>query len=295
VSAPPLSVVVASVNGLPYVERCLEALRSHAPDAEVIVADSTDERTREELARRWPGVRLLTFGEPRTIPELRASGIFAASAPYVAVIEDHCLVTDGWARSMLEAHGSGHPVVGGPIRNVEPRVRDWAAFLFEYASAMEPAGRGQTEHLPGMNVSYDRAAISVMEDLLRAGRWETWLHERLRARGIALFREPGAVVEHAKDFGIREFASQRFHYARGHAAMCNEYFSLSRRVLYAIGSPALVPLLLLRIGRSVFSRRRERGRFVLALPLLLLYCAITAVGEGSGYVAGDRGSLLKVR
>jgi len=83
---PELSVVVASVNGLPYVHECLASLAEHCPDAEVIVADSTDERTRQELAARWPAVKLLTFDAPRTIPELRAAGIFAATAPYVAVI-----------------------------------------------------------------------------------------------------------------------------------------------------------------------------------------------------------------
>ena len=32
-----------------------------------------------------------------------------------------------------------------------------------------------------------------------------------------------------------------------------------------------------------------------AVPLLLVYCAVTALGEAPGYVRGDRGSLLKVR
>ena len=41
-STPELSVVVASVNGLPYVADCLAALERNAPGAEVIVADSTD-------------------------------------------------------------------------------------------------------------------------------------------------------------------------------------------------------------------------------------------------------------
>ena len=41
---------------------------------------------------------LLSFDEQQTIPELRAAGIFAAGAPLVAVIEDHCRVTPEWAR-----------------------------------------------------------------------------------------------------------------------------------------------------------------------------------------------------
>ena len=52
------------------------------------------------------------------VPELRAAGIFAATAPYVAVIEDHCNVREGWADRIVAAHEAGHSVVGGSIRNV---------------------------------------------------------------------------------------------------------------------------------------------------------------------------------
>lgn len=294
-SKPELSVVIASVNGLPYVEHCLASLAEHAPDAEVIVADSTDPETRRALAERWPNVKLLTFDGPRTVPELRASGIFAATAPYVAVIEDHCLITSGWARSLVRTHRMGASVVGGPVRNVALRIRDWAAFLFEYSAHMEPSDGGATRDLTGMNVSYDTRAISAIDDLLRQGKWEGWLHGRLLSRGYVLHLEPSAVIEHAKDFGIREFCSQRFHYARAHAAMRNADLGRARRALYAVASPLIGPLLMLRIARNVIRRRTRKREFLLALPLLAMYCAVTAIGEAPGYVLGDRGSLLKVR
>ena len=131
-SEPELSVVVASVNGMPYLGACLDALERHAPAAEVIVADWTDEETRQVVAGRFPSVRLLSFDEPMTVPELRAAGIFAAPAPYVAVIEDHCNVTPGWAdrhrrrapsgsrrgrRSGSQRHDASHARLGGvPLR-----------------------------------------------------------------------------------------------------------------------------------------------------------------------------------
>lgn len=295
VMAPQLSVVIASVNGLPYIDHCLASIAAHAPGAEVIVADSTDAGTRAALTERWPHVNLLAFNGARTVPELRAEGIFAANAPYVAVIDDHCLVTADWAKSIVEAHRDGYSVVGGPVRNVEPRIRDWAAFLFEYSAHMEPSTPGATNELTGMNVSYDRRAIAAIEDLLREGRWEGWLHARLLERGFVLHRAEGAVIEHAKDFGVREFCSQRFHYARAHAAMRNDELSVGKRAVYVAGSPLIAPLLLTRICRNVIRRRRRRRELVLSSPLLLLYCAVTAVGEAPGYVVGDRGSLLRVR
>jgi hypothetical protein len=293
--SPPLSVVVASVNGFPYLGRCLDALAEHAPQAEVIVADCTDEETRRRVRAGWPSVTLLPADRPSTVPELRAAGIFAASAPHVAVIEDHCVVGPGWADRILAAHGAGQAVVGGPVRNAATRrLRDWAAFFCEYSAFMEPLPAGPIGDLPGMNVSYDRPALAAIDDLLRAGRWETWLHPRLRARGFALHCDAGLIIHHDRDFGVREFLGQRYQYSRSYAGLRNADLG-RRRLAYALGWPLLVPLLYLRMARHVFRRRRHRREFLAATPLVLLYTLAWAVGEGVGYASGGGDSLLKVR
>jgi hypothetical protein len=292
---PELSVVVASVNGFPYVGRCLESLAALAPDAEVIVADSTDDDTRARLAEMWPSVRLLTFDKPKSVPALRAAGVFAARAPNVALIEDHCRVTSGWAPAVLSAHRAGRDVVGGPIRNVATsRIRDWAAFFCEYSAFMEPLPEGPVDGLTGMNVSYDRAAIGAIEDLLREGRWETWLHPRLEERGFTLYSAPAMVLEHDKDFELGEFLSQRWHYSRSYAGMRNETLG-RRRWLYALGAPFLPPLLYWRMARNVLGRDRLRREFALATPLIFVYTITWAIGEAVGYAFGGGDSLLEVR
>jgi GT2 family glycosyltransferase len=290
---PPLSVVVASVNGFPYLGECLDSLRRHCPDAEVIVADCTDAATRERIRAGWPDVRLIPFETPTSIPALRAAGIAASSAPYVALIEDHCVVGSTWAKALLDGHRAGYSVVGGPIRNGAGRLRDWAAFLFEYSAYMIPGPRGEVADLPGMNVSYDRRALREIDDLLRAAKWEGWLHARLRERGYAFFATPDATLDHVKDFGIREFVAQRFHYARAFAAMRNADLGW-KRAIYTVAAPAIAPLVYARIARNVKDRGHVR-EFTLATPLLALYLAATAVGEGFGYAAGGGASLLRVR
>jgi hypothetical protein len=290
-----MSVVVASVNGLPYLGACLDSLEQHAPEAEVIVADWTDAETRRLTRERWPHATLLSFDQPTAVPELRAAGIAAAQTPYVALIEDHCVVREGWARRILAAHERGHSVVGGPIRNgATRRIRDWAAFFCEYSEHMEPVAEGSTRSLVGMNVSYDRPAVEAMADLLREGRWETWLHPRLLDKGFELYSDPSIVLDHVKDFGLREFLSQRYHYARSHAGMRNRELG-ARRLVYLLGSPAIVPLMYFRIARNVLEKRRHRPQFLLATPLVLLYLAVWAFGEALGYAFGGGRSLLKVR
>jgi len=290
-----LSVVVASVNGRPYLDACLDSLERRCPQVEVVVADWTDEETRGHVRRRWPQVRLLSFDQPTAVPELRAAGIAAASAPHVAVIEDHCVVREQWSERLLAAHRQGRSVVGGPIRNAATgRLRDWAAFFCEYSEHMEPLPPGRAESLPGMNVSYDRRALTAMAGLLEEGRWESWLHPHLQAQGFELFVDPAAGLDHAKAFGVREFLSQRYHYSRAHAGMRNPELG-RKRLLYAAGSPVLVPLLLGRIARNVLGKRRHRLRLLASSPLVALYTAAWAFGEAVGYVFGGGRSLLHVR
>ena len=292
---PELSVVIASVNGLPYLERCLDALERNAPEAEVVLADATDQSTRARIEARWPKVRIVHHPGIATVPGLRAAGIATARAPYVAVIEDHCLVRPGWAPRIVEWHRQGKPAVGGPIRNVvDERVRDWAAFLCEYSAFIEPMPLGPAGALAGMNVSYDRRAIAAMQDLLDEGRWEGWLHARLAERRFELWCDPDLVIEHDKDFGFREFASQRYHYSRAHAGMLNPELGW-KRVVYLVGSPLLVPLLYYRMARNVSRAPALRGWFIRSTPLALAYIAIWAFGEAVGYAAGGGDSLGKVR
>jgi hypothetical protein len=294
-SVTALTVVVASVNGLPYVDRCLATLSRRAPGARVILADSTDAATRSHVRERWPTVTVLEFDEQKTVPELRAAGAFAADTPYVALTEDHCLPDVGWADGLVRRHGEGHAVVGGAIRNsATERVRDWAAFFCEYSEHMEPVPLGPVEALPGMNVSYDRRALAEIDGLLREGRWETWLHAHLRSRGFELFADPELTVLHDKDFGFGEFVSQRWHYSRSYAGMRNAELGWKRAV-YVVASPLLVPVIYFRIARNVLRRRRHRKELAIATPLILLYLCVWAAGEAVGYAFGGGRSLLKVK
>ena len=294
--APPISVVIASVNGMPYVGRCLDALARNAPEAEVVIADATDEETRAEVRDRWPAVRVIEIDGIATVPALRAAGIAAAQAPCVAVIEDHCLVRPGWASRIVAWHSEGKSVVGGPVHNVvDRRIRDWAAFFCEYSAFIEPMQVGPIHDLTGMNVSYDRRAIDAMQDLLDEGRWEGWLHERLRERGIELWCDPELVIDHDKDFGFVEFAGQRYHYSRAHAGMRNRVLG-PKRAVYCLGSPLLPPLLFYRIAGNVSrAAPKLRRAFWRSAPLVAVYLAIWAFGEAVGYAAGGGDSLSRVR
>ncbi len=295
---PVLSVVIASVNGPDYLDACLAALTRQrgSVSSEIVVADSYGPATAELVAQKYPDVRLYSFAERLTIPELRAAAIAHSRGDLVVMTEDHCVPAEDWYARIVEAHQQHSAVaIGGTIENAAvDRMVDWAAFLCEYSSFVGPLPAGVVHDIPGPNVAYKRAALEQMQDLLDEGRWETFLHARLEERGFELYRDPSIVVFHRKFFGLGEFLSQRYHYGRGFAGMRMQGAPISRKVLFAAGSPILPPLILWRLGSRLFGRRRHRVIFLRALPLLALFTLSWSLGELIGYLLGPGDSLEKV-
>jgi GT2 family glycosyltransferase len=85
------------------LHECLASVVRHAPaGTEVIVVDdaSPDGRVSAE-ASRWPGVRVLPLARRGGFCVAANSGVRAASAPYVELLNDDTTVTPGWAEAAL--------------------------------------------------------------------------------------------------------------------------------------------------------------------------------------------------
>lgn len=293
-SEPLVSVVIPSVSGLPSLLECLEAL-SHQDTqvlADVIVVDRLGEETRAAARQRFPGVQVLAAEPGTSIPRLRAIGVARASAPLVAFLEDHCNVDRSWLGVIERAAREGKAAFGGVVENgAVERAVDWAAFLCEYARFLPPLRRGETSEITGNNSVYDRALLQA--SLAEAGGevWESFLHERLRQRGVPLHCEPDLRVLHKKRFGFAYFVSQRYHYSRSFAGMRLAGAPAWKRLVYVCATPALPLLLLGRIGGAVLKRRRHLPEFSRALPILTVFLLVWAFGEAVGALLGAGRSL----
>ncbi len=299
---PTLSVIIASVNGLPMIEECLASLSSQQGNvqAEVIVMDITGEDTVKLIQEKYPWVKLVTFNERRTIPQLRAAGLQYAGGEIIAIIEDHCVADPHWYEEMIKAHRA-HPeyiAVGGPVENgSRDRLVDWAVFFCEYSTFMLPLPRGLAEDIPGNNASYKNRAFKGIlhpEETLTSGFWESTLHRELQARGERFFLEPSMVVYHKKRFGFWYFISQRYHYSRYYAGRLVSGTSAPRRVLRSAAALALPLLLMSRIARRIVRKRRHLKELLLATPLLIVFTGTWAIGEMVGGVLGPGQSLGEV-
>ncbi|MEP7188367.1 MAG: glycosyltransferase family A protein [Roseiflexaceae bacterium] len=295
---PELSIIIASVNGRPYLDACLAALRGQTGNvsAEVIVVDCVGSSVTSFAAANYPEIRVIAFDEPRSVPELRSAGILAARGDIIVITEDHCIPTPDWYESIRRAHATfPEPAIGGSVDNAATRhVIDWAVYFCEYSNFISPVVAGIVHDLPGPNVSYKRSALRAMDDLIRDGYWETFLHLRLESQGQQLRSEPSVRVLHKKHFSFTSFLLERFHYARAFAGTRNEFVKPSRRLFYFMCSPLLPPLLITRIVRRVWARKRHLGAFVLSLPYIALFMVAWAAGEWVDYAIGPGESALQL-
>lgn len=294
---PELSVVVPSVNGWRDLEGCLANLARERASVQldVLIPERCGAAVRQAASERYPWATLLPVGPGTTIPQMRAQAFRVATAPTIAVIEDHVLVPAGWARSLVEARKAGAQVIGGIVTNgATDRLVDWAAFFCEYHHLIPPLAAGPATWLTGNNTAYDRVLLEEMRDLLETGVWEDTLHQALRERGVTLWRRPDIVAQHKKHYTVREYLSQRFLYSRGYVGLRMRNATPLRRLAFGLLTLGLPPVLLARIVSRVWRARYHRAELGRSMPLLLLFVTSYALGETVGAWFGGGDALAKV-
>ena len=227
---------------------------------------------------------------------LRALAFEQAHSDSVAVIEDHVLVPEGWARQLLEAQARGERVVGGSVENgATERLVDWAAFLCEYSHLLPPLPEGPVETLPGNNTVYHRSVLVRYRSVIQEAQWENRLHDAMRRDGVKLISRPEIRVGHKRHYSVWSYAQERFWYSRSYAGGMSSGSSAWQRLLRGAKALLLPPVLYARIVMTVWSKGAHRKELLLSLPLLGVFVTVWGLGEVVGHWAGAGDALSKVR
>jgi hypothetical protein len=293
-----LAVIVPAVNTLGDLLGCLAALKREraSVELEVLVVNRLGDASNAAIRMEAPWVRILPVAAGTAIPQMRALAFREAKSDAIAVIEDHVIVPEGWAKRLLAGLAAGHPVVGGAVENAATEtLLDWAAFLCEYSHCLPPLPEGAAEWLTGNNIAYQRAAVGKHLGLLDAGKWENALHDALRADGVALWCDPGLIIGHKKHYTFAEYFSQRYLYARSYAGARVAGASAAKRLAMGAAAFALPPLLFARTVQRILAKGRHTGKLWPSLPLIALFVLAWGGGEVVGYWLGAGTSLAKVK
>ena len=297
--APLISVVIASVNGAPPILECLQGLvdQQTVVSYEVLVVDCCGEKLRSLIRQKFlqPEIRIIPCEKRHSIPRLRAIGMAEAKGKMIAVLEDHCNVAPNWFETIARAHQTGISAVAGPVENGSAdRIVDWAVFFCEYAPFMAPMLRGSAEHIPGNNVAYDQKLLQHILPLLQAELWESFIHQKLKELGVQFFCDPEMIVYHKKAFGFGYFMKQRYHYSRSFAGMRLTASPWWKRLAYACSAPLLLPILAVRIAKTVKEKGCHTKEFVCSIPAIGVFLISWVIGEAVGALCGAGDSLVQV-
>src|SRR5262249_48673735 len=191
----------------------------------------------------------------------------------IALGEDHSFPQPGWASALLSGYSADRAAVGPVVGNANPdNAISWADLYIAYAPWLEGSQGKTMEHLPGHNSSYRKSALigfgSRLPAMMEA---ETVLHWNLRSTGHKLWLEPQARLLHTNFSKLSKWISVQYSCGRAFAAARreNEDWSFARKVLFALASPLIPAVRLVRIFRELMQRARRHSPFCSIVPALL--------------------------
>src|SRR5437868_1606123 len=122
--APALSVVIPMPRGYDAIRttvRSLEAQSSRDLLELVIVAPSARALDLGQPELTWcRHIRIVESGTMTSLGAAYAAGVRSATAPVVALAEDHSYPAPDWAKALIERHGEPWGAVGPVVANANP-------------------------------------------------------------------------------------------------------------------------------------------------------------------------------
>ncbi|GAA2826057.1 glycosyltransferase [Leucobacter komagatae] len=171
-TGPTVSVVIPIHNEARIIERCLDALVSQtAPADEIIVVDNGCSDGSAEIARRFPGVRVVT--EPRRgVTFARTTGFDAARSDVIARIDADTVVPPDWvARIRTDFRDPSLDGQGGSaaIAELSPGHRLWFGWWYRGFRVWHERSIGVSPMLYGFNSALRRDAWQKARHLIELG------------------------------------------------------------------------------------------------------------------------------
>lgn len=292
-SDPVLSVIAVVGRQRGRVEACLRSLlmQDAASSMEILMVDCAPVGTPPIALADRGNVRVLRATPGREFGELRAQAVHEARAPIVAFIEEHCIAHPGWAEAILAGHAEGWSGVGGEVHNGNPgRGLSDVILALSFAPWMAPASRGAQVLLPGNNTSYKRdVLLRFGGELARLLLTEPLLQWRLAVQGERLLLEPRMRFSHTNETRLTTICRGFYLWNRCFGAARADLlrWSWGHRAARLLASPLMPWVRAARLVAFGVRRRRDLlGRFVRALPAVIVAESFAAAGQVVGMVVG---------
>ena len=153
-----LSVIIPSYNSESTIEKCLNSLlgQSFSGDYEIILVDSSFDRTPLIVTSKYPGVNFTHLNKKTDPGTARNIGISKARGEVMAFIDSDCVAAQDWLDRVCNAHKSSYNAIGGSVQNGNDKSNTvaWAGYMSEFREFIPEQSKREVTHIPTCNISY---------------------------------------------------------------------------------------------------------------------------------------------
>ncbi|WP_457566434.1 glycosyltransferase [Caldithrix abyssi] len=290
-----ISVVIPSYNSEKTIARCLLSLKTQTLDEEyeIIVADSSHDRTPQIIRERFPEVQLIHF-EKKTDPgSARNAGVKLSKGEIICFIDSDCEAAPDWLDQLVSVHRHyAYEAIGGAVENGNEQDNNvaWAGYMAEFREFLPQYPPGEREHIPTCNISYKRQVFEKLggfnpryypqEDLE--------FNYRLRQSGGKIFFIPSAKIYHNHRSELHSFLRHQKRVGQITARMLRilplEGSAIARNKLLATMAAPLLPAV--KWWRTVHVFRRWRADVIRNHSGALFILALGLIPWGVGFLKG---------
>src|SRR5208337_2332800 len=145
---PEISIVLIAADRYSNLKITMARLRDQTihEAIEIVIVALSPEGIEVDAADRaaFHGIQVVAYRGAKLLAEAATTGVRSATAPFVAMIEDHCYPATEWAEALLARHRAGYAVVGAEIGNANPySAISWCSYLLSLGAWAPPAQAGE--------------------------------------------------------------------------------------------------------------------------------------------------------
>lgn len=289
-----ISVIIPSYNSETTIGKCLDALLSQSYDGnyEIILVDSSTDRTPQIVSSEYPNVQFIHFGQKTDPGTARNAGIRKARGDLIAFIDSDCVAAHDWLENIEAAHRSLYNVVGGSVNNGNDKedLVAWAGYVSEFREFLPEQPKQDVMHIPTCNISYKKNIFAKFgsfkgeyypqEDLV--------YNYNLQKNGEKILFDPTIQVYHHHRSELGSFLS---HQKRIGAITSKVLKVVDLEGASIVRHPYLALLLLpflpiVKFLRTVFVFLRHQPGAILKRPLVLPIFGLGLIFWLTGFASG---------
>lgn len=288
-----VSIIIPSYNSERTIARTLNSLlcQNYQGEYEIIVVDSSSDRTPTIIQTQFPTVRLIHVPQRIDPGAARNQGIACARGTIFVFIDADCEAATDWLQRHVTAHNGDYAVIGGAVLNNRASQNSvgWAGYFCEFREFIPEHPAATVMHIPTCNISYKKWIFEKFggfqgqyypqEDLV--------FNHFLGQQNIKIVFDPAIQVFHTHRTDLKKFLQHQERIGRVTAAVLRKIplngSSLVKHRWLTLPIIALLPIV--KFFRTIWIFIKFAPATLLRRPLAIGLCFLGLLRWGYGFLS----------